>query len=245
MKKFLLLTALFATTLLSSCFKSNDDVNDYPNFYAYVTAVESSTANYGMTFKLDSDDSFYVSDNRTYYTLSKFEDGDRFIAAVRLEDSNDTNYDFSAILYNLIGVKLGEFDTIETEEQNEEFADDPFMSIHSEITVKNGFMNLYVEYSSEKIEDSKAYLVENLATTPDETKVGYINMELRLDAANPDNKGTSHEGYLSFNMEEIRETIEGTDGIMLRVKGLDDEYAYVKIALDDPFGEEEDTEDEE
>lgn len=243
MKKLLVIPMLIIAALTSSC-NNSDSNSNYANVYTYATIVEDLTQDSGVSFETDNGESFYVINNYTTATLSKLIVGARIITGVRIDNSVEDlgSYDYAVDLYEIIGVKVGETTTITTETENDDMADDQFSFILKNITLMYGYLNLYVGFQSEEVNDVEFYLVDNTYVTPDETESGYLNLELRYNSGGESGEGSLYETYLSFSVEDFRTQLEGMDGIILRIKTDTSDEIYVTIDSELIFGDDDDEE---
>ncbi len=246
MKKFFLFalaTALFAT----SCDK-NDNNWDLPEGYGYVTVMKGNidpasdddsddTTETEVYFQFDSKDTFVVTENISRLDLDDLEEGQRLIAGVTLTESTDGIYDFTAKLYEVIGVLVGNNVTVTTEEESDAIADNQFSMIATDISLTKGYLNFLVYFESENIGDVDFNLVTNTFDEPAETDEDYLNLELRFDRASDESVGPKYERYLSFDMESYRELLADKDGILLRVKTLKSGTITVKVDSKDLYPE--------
>lgn len=243
MKKVFFYLLLAATPLsMTSCDNDNGQDWDRPESYAFATVMEveaekASDEEEGdnkdhLYFKLDNNLTFTVGENKSNADYSTLEAGERVIVGVTLCDSDSDEYDHSAELYDIEKVFLGQNIEVTTQEESDAIADHAATNVSKQATLTYGYLNLFVEFSSEDIKNVEFYLVENLiAEEADESEKSYLSLELRFDDASGDEKAsaTEYQSYVSFDMESYREKLEGKDGVALRVKTGDDKISEIEI----------------
>ncbi|MFR9649895.1 MAG: NigD-like C-terminal domain-containing protein [Rikenellaceae bacterium] len=229
MKKIFLL-ALSASLLTVSCDKSDDfDWSNRPQSYVYATVISvdadatdddsnDEVVEGDIYFQLDSKETFVVTENLSKVDFEDLEVGMRLITGVTFSKSTDDIYDYTATLYEMVEVVLGERAEVSTKEESEAIADDEFSYIAADILLSRGYLNLFVGFQSEDIYKANVYLVDNNFDEPAETDDDYLNLELRFDSAGEEAKGDKYERYISFDMLPYREMLDGKKGVLLRVK---------------------------
>ncbi|MFI3298915.1 MAG: NigD-like C-terminal domain-containing protein [Rikenellaceae bacterium] len=226
MKKIFLfaLSAMFLTT---SCNRNNDFRFDfeYPDLYCFATvvAVDAQPATDSdqdgdeniadIYFRLDSQETFIVTENVSKTNLDDLEVGKRVITGVTLTDKSDSSYNYTAKLFEVVDVLVGQSLTITDEQQSDSIANHQLSYIAKDITLTLGYLNLLTGVVTEKQDDIKFYLVDNQCGEKD----AYLYLELRYDSASQEGKGTKVEQYVSFDMESYREQLEGKKGVILSV----------------------------
>ncbi|MFI3248527.1 MAG: NigD-like C-terminal domain-containing protein [Rikenellaceae bacterium] len=230
------LVALFVT----SCDK-NDNEWDLPNLYTYATVMEveqsaQTTEASSIYFERDNGETFNIGENKSTADYSKLTVGERVVMGVTLLETDNETFDYTATLYELITVLMGEFKTVTTEEENEAIADDALDYIAKDATLTLGYLNLYVGFSAKSLEDIAFYLVENaIVDEATEDDGDYLALELRYDSNGADGAGTEYGRYVSFDMSEYSELLEGKDGISLRVLFDGDKTVEMEIDSKDLF----------
>ncbi|MFI3303162.1 MAG: NigD-like C-terminal domain-containing protein [Rikenellaceae bacterium] len=238
-------TALFAT----SCNKFDDNL-DLPEGYHFVTVMgvgvdptdDSDTDNSTpaeVYFMLDSKETFIVTENKTKVDINDLKIGERVITGVTLTENVDDSYNYTAKLYEVVSVILGDNATVATEEESNAIEDHNLLYIAKAMTLTQGYLNLLVGIETEKVNDIKFYLVDNQYDEPKEEKEGYLNLELRYDCAGTEGKGSRYEGYVSFDMESYREKLSDMDGILLTLKTEKSGTLTVEVDSKDLFSDEE------
>ncbi|MFI3332685.1 MAG: NigD-like C-terminal domain-containing protein [Rikenellaceae bacterium] len=244
MKKFFLL-AVSASLLATSCEKDdNGHKLDLPESYLYATimSVDQATAfadeesdetvEHDIYFLLDNQEMFVVTENVSKVDYEDIAVGERVIAGVTLSEISDESYNYTAKLYDVKSVIVGENAVVTTEEESEAIADHKFSDIAEKITLENGYLNLLVAVDSEKVGDIQFYLVDNQIESVEKEGESYLNLELRYDSAGEDGKGTSYEKYVSFEMESYRDQLVDMDGVSLRIKNAKDEITSIEVKID-------------
>ncbi|MFI3240836.1 MAG: NigD-like C-terminal domain-containing protein [Bacteroidales bacterium] len=222
MRKLFSYSLLLATALFITSCDNNDDW-DLPQGYTFATVMEDSEDE-TIYFMMDNDESFVVTNNKTNIDLEKLEIGDRVVAGVTLVKDESAIYDYTADLYVVYMVRIGESVVVSTEEESDEIPDDKLSYVVSNISLTRGYLNLLAGYLTDNVEDVKFYLVENLVSddeTDETSEEGeYLNLELRYDNAYQDGNGNAYESYVSFDMESYRDRLEDMDGVKLRINTL-------------------------
>lgn len=255
MKKTFLF-ALSAALLATSCSK-DDNANklDLPEGYCFATVMEvgvdptadedtdgdtdaDDTVDAEIYFLLDSKETFIVTENISKTDLEDLKIGERVITGVTLTKNTDDSYNYTAKLYEVIDVIMGEDATVTTEEESAAIADDQFSYIAKDIALTQGYMNLLVGVETENFDKIKFYLVDNQFDEPAEENEDYLYLELRYDCAGDEGEGTKYEGYLSFDMESYRESLADMKGVLLRIKTEKSEIVTVEVDSKDLFADE-------
>lgn len=238
MKKLILMSAAIATAIFTtSCDKMGQGSDlDLPSLYVYATVCDDPLNEVECYFKTDADVSFFISENRSTTALSSLEEGDRVVAGVKAEKLEDSRFDNSAILYRVFPVVVGSCETVEDGDQSDALADNKLDFVLNDFNISNGYLNMYVGYSTDDTASAKFVLVENLASDPATTVNGYLNLELRYDDAEADSDSDdykSYENYLSFKLEDFSSQLEGKDGIVLRINTVKSGTTNIKITSSD------------
>lgn len=251
MKKSLLF-ALSAALFATSCFKDDDGHKlDLPESYYFATVMEvgvdptavvedgdadaDDTFDAEIYFLLDSKETFVVTKNISRTDLDDLEIGDRVVTGVTLAKCADDSYDYTAKLYDVIDVAVGENVTVTNEEESEALEDDRFSYIATDITLTKGFLNLFVGIQTEDLDAVKFYLVDNQFDEPLAEDDDYLYLELRYDSTGKQGAGLLYKGYLSFDMETYREQLADKDGVILRAKTDKSGEFTVKVDSDELF----------
>ncbi len=245
------LFAILAVLFTTSCNKNNDASKlDLPAGYCYATVMAvgvdptsdddsdsdvDDNVDAEIYFMLDSKETFIVTENVSKTDLNDLKAGERVITGVTLEKNTDDSYKFTAKLYEVIDVELGESATVTNEAESLAIADDEFSYIAKDMILTRGYLNMLVGVQSENVDDVKFYLVDNKFDTPDDEDDDYLYLELRYDSAGEEGEGSNYEGYVSFDMESYRDELEGLDGILLRIKTKKSGTTTVKVDSIDLF----------
>ncbi|MFR9524165.1 MAG: NigD-like C-terminal domain-containing protein [Rikenellaceae bacterium] len=252
MKQIFLFATLAAGLLATSCDNKSDSYTDVPEGYYFATVMEvgaepatdqdtpqddDDAAEVELYFLLDSQESFIVTENVSKIEIEELTIGARVIAGATLEKNTDDTYNYTAKLYDAAVVVVGESVEVTTQEEDEAVANDAFAAVSTGITLTQGYLNLYVSITSEDVESAKFYLVENTFTENDDAKEDYLSLELRFDSAGEEGKGTKYNKYLSFDMSEYQEKLEGKDGVQLRIKTKTNESVTVEVDSKNLFPE--------
>lgn len=244
MKKFLIYSLFISSLLLTSCLGSDDDY-EYASYYTYATVMEStdlpvppsddSDEDRYIYFEADNNETFYVSENKSYFDIEDLTVGSRIIIGIDYDESLDLRFDYSAILYDIASVVVGEHSVVLSEEESDAIGDDLLSFVSTNIYLTAGYLNLYVGFEASKANDVVFRLVENLSVIPDETDSNYLNLELRFDRVTPSNVGSDYERYVSFDMEQYRARLESLDGIILRCRTDVSNIVYVTVDSDELY----------
>lgn len=236
MKKFLLALSLSVAVLFSSCSKNDSYYDESSVMYAVMVSVSDLSTDDDIIFSLDNGDLLFLEKDLIAKGY-KGEVGDREVIYfnvlerdVEIEGDGETIEVDKIKLLSAESVILGDFKTVETEEESDEIVDQYIEAISSQITFNQSFLNLYLGFKSEDGKKLSFSLVENNAVDPDETSAGYLNLELRFNSAGEELKGNSYTRYVSFDVSEFEDRLEDMKGIILRYKSISGGVDYVKIA---------------
>lgn len=233
MKKILLTAAIAATTLLSSCTDIGESSNTI-SLYTYSTVTEATKQKYDLYFVTDNNVEFYIQDNRTDTPISDLTVGERMVTGVTIDRNlQESSGIYPASLLEIYPVMEGYYSIVNNDTENSAIADDKLTFIISNMSLYEGYLNMYVGYETTNSDNAKFYLVENLATEPEESIHGYLNLELRYDNGavdGSDSTAKEYEGHLSFDMSPFMTKLEDMSGIVLRVKT--DKSDIVNIRVD-------------
>lgn len=224
-------TILFAT----SCDTNDNNNFDFPDSYRFATVMsveveattdtdedanedEDDTTVAEIYFLLDTKETFIVTENISRTDLQDLEIGERVIMGVTLTECVEDSYDYTAKLYEVVTVLVGDDATVTTEEESDSIADHKLAYVAKDMTLSHGYLNIFVGLETENLEDIKFYLVDNQYDEPVEDKEGYLYLELRYDCAGEEGEGKGYEGYVSFDMAAYREKLTDMDGVLLRLK---------------------------
>ncbi len=242
-KVYLIASTVLASLLLSSCMDKSSNGGVY-TVCSYATVHQDDSVEAGVYLETDSDEKLYIVENKSDKKLDELEDLARVVAIVGIEESQKEDFDYTAILFDVLDVTLGEVVTVETKEQDEAIGDDKFAFVLNQLTLYKGYLNLYVGYQSEDEDNAKFYLVNNTVTEPDLSLEGYVSLELRYDNASPASDEVSisedkvHEGYLSFDVESLRDELEDKKGVVLCIKTQKSGTINLKVDAVNLFEEE-------
>ncbi len=252
MKKGFFYLLLAATSIsVTSCDNDNGIDTQKPEIYSFATvkeiaaekASDEEAKEESIYFLMDSQKSFIVAENKSSVDYSSLEEGDRVIAGVTLEKHTDDTYDYSAELYEIIKVILGESQIINSSEELEQMANDAVEGVSKSASLTQGYLNLYVEYTTEDTSKVEFHLIENCVAQPvDEGQTDdeeYLSLELRYNSSSEEGEGKKYTSYVSFDVESLRESLEGKTGISLRINAGDEEAVEMEIDSKDLFEDKE------
>lgn len=235
MKKILLICAL-VTALATSCVKKNVGPTEFKSTYM-LTVCESDDQEFGLYFESDTHETLRVIANNTTQDLTELENGARIAVLGIVDKSTTDDFDYTIEVFNIFDVIEGEYVAVDDAEADAAIADDNLSYIFSSVGLYKGYLNMLVGYKTADVENVKFRLVTNNVTEPETTEEGFLNLELRYDDASSDDdadvKATTsakeYDDYLSFDLEPIRDLLEGKDGIILRIKSVKSGTKYIKL----------------
>lgn len=217
MRKFFSYSLLLATALFVSSCDNNDDW-DLPRGYAFATVMEDAEDDVTY-FMLDNDETFIVEQNKSNVDIDKLEDGQRVVAGVTLYEDDSAIYDYTADLYVIYRVIMGENVVVNNEAEADEIPDDRLAYVVDNMTLTRGYLNILAGFKTDDMDSVNFRLVENLVVDEDEKRDSdYLYLELRYDNGDSDSAAAGYESYVSFDMDAYREQLEDKEGIKLRIK---------------------------
>lgn len=236
MKKIFFICALAATTFFTSCDNDSHGSSQISSTYI-LTAYDVADQEFEIIFVSDDDKSVYILENNSTDDLSEITEGMRVAAELILVESEIDDFDYAAKLISIKPVIMGEYLSIDEEADDEALADDVLSYVFSNIVLYKGYLNILVGYNTADVDNAKFYLVTNNVVDPEKKEEGFVNLELRYDAAGDDVDSDissitakEYNNHISFDLEPLRSLLEDNDGIILRIKTKSNEDAqYVKI----------------
>lgn len=223
---FFLMTALAACSLVSC----NQSDTDFARYSIFAVVHQGASSYY---FESDDHKTFYPADKSRVpgYTPK---DGDRVIIAYNVLEGADQKvpgFDFTIALYASELVPWGET-TIVADEEELANEGDGLVSLYRDdlISSTTERMNVAAAYlAKDRTKHTfKLVLVENYE--PEQTADGYLNLELVHDTGDDATTGlTSYAHWVTFDLSDFSEQIEGTKGVILGMTGLDKKHTSVKI----------------
>ncbi len=248
MKQFILLTALFASLIFSSC--NNDDnyqePGTYPDKAAYATihAVQSLEDDQELVycFELDNRDRLFLAEDQLSVDYD-FEDLSRVVIYYAIiEDYSDegseqlpgASYDcyYGLRLFGIRDVYTSEAKVIQTEEENDALKDHAISYVYTNMSFSNNHINMVAGLRADKMENIKLYLVENLFEEADKSKDGYLNLDLHYDRGTDEAMGSTYEEYVSLDVTPFSAQLADKKGVLLRMITLNSGTIYIKIDID-------------
>ncbi|MFI3281047.1 MAG: NigD-like C-terminal domain-containing protein [Rikenellaceae bacterium] len=249
MKNNLLLTALVSSLALVSCNKNDDtpEWGTYPDSAAYATVhVVESLEN------ADEEKYYYQTDKGTKLFLAdnmitadyEFEDNTRSIIYFTLiedyskegsEELEGASYDceYGLRLFGIRNVHASQRADVTTEEESDAIADHAISYIYTNFSYGYDYINLIAGIRADKLADVNFYLVKNDSCEPEDSKDGYLSLELRYDRGTDEAIGSTYDEYISLSLADFAEELEGMDGVIVRVKTLQNGTSSFKVDFDD------------
>ena len=237
MKKFgLFLIAAMAVFAFTSC---NDDTDgDYPRYTPLITTVhtiggEAGEASADYYFQRDNGEKLYPSD-KTRVPNYRGKERQRAIIWFNLLKESVPDYDYNIALYAVDEIFTGKAQVVSTGTELEELG-----------TAKTGFQDGTFNLSKEWLTFSALYAVrdnskhtftlavdESGTTEFKESAEGYLDVVVRHDAGG-DTGGYDNGFYISFDLTDIADKLEGMKGLNLLLPTRENGDKELKIDFKD------------
>lgn len=213
---------LLATTVLQSCLDDWDD--KYDTLFAVGTVKVIEGKDY--YFALDEGSKLYPSDTtaiRNYAIV----DGQRAFVYFRELEEELTGYEYNAQIKHIENILTKDIYSMPAEKADS-IGDDNINA--TDLWITGDYLNIkYQFYHSNNAEKKHMLnLVINEASTGENDKADYVNLEFRHNAYS-DNKLTLGTGLVSFKLDNIAEQLQGKKGLNIRVKSLYDGERFVTV----------------
>lgn len=220
-----LLTAL-TTLVFAAC---NDSDGDFAKNWAFASVCTLDNNDY--YFRLDDEKTVYPSDKSRIGAYQAQQDT-RAIIFFNLLKEGVAGYDHNVALYDVQDIYTGQTRIVTNEQEADELPDDMISFFGAR--VNSNYLNLGIGFHASDLSKHSFLLVRNTSTEPkpEDTKEGYLNLELRHDAAG-DNDGYDYiDRYVSFRFDDdFKQLLEGQQGIILRVKTRLNGIRHILIEL--------------
>lgn len=224
--------AIFLMTALAACslVSCNESDTDFARYSIFAVVHQGAS---GYYFESDDHKTLYPAD-RSRVPSYVPKDGDRVIIAYNLLEGADQKvpgFDYTIALYASELVPWGETDTVADEEALKAEGEG-LVSLFRDDLVSSTTerMNVAVAYLAKDMKKHTFRLVRVEDYTPDQTADGYLNLELVHDAGDDVTTGVEpYAHWVSFELSEFSEQIEGTKGVIIGMTALDKQRKSVKI----------------
>ena len=227
MKKFKFIAFIFAIMTTMPIFQSCLDDDDSPSDLLVISTINMiSQDSKDFYFTLDDGKKMYPS-NGQGWNGADFADGQRaFVMFNELEEPVG-GYDYNVQVKQIKEILTKDIVTMDDEENTEEkIGDDKINATYMWINKDKKYLTIEFQYYGTHSKDKKHFLnlvINNPVPAPtadeEDAEDEYINLELRQNSAGvyPQTLG---EGDVSFELEEIKEEMEGKNGLGIRVRTL-------------------------
>ena len=216
--------ALLIIPMLQSCL-NDDDENRGTRFTIGTIEVIGEKEYF---FNLDDGDKMYPSDT-TYIHNYTVENNQRvFIHFLPLEE-DIPGYDYNVKLIQLENILTKDIIPL-TEETADSIGNDRINA--TSLWITGNYLNIEHQFFHRNNPDKKHMLnlVINEASTGENDKPDYVNLEFRHNAYN-DSQLTLGTGLASFKLDNIAEQLKEKKGLNIRVKSLYDGERFMTIDI--------------
>lgn len=213
---------LLTVPTLQSCLDDWDD--KYDTLFAVGTLKVIDGKDY--YFALDEGSKLYPGDttNVHNYTVT---DGQRaFIYFRELEEKID-GYDYNAQVKHIENILTKNIYSMPAEKEDS-IGDDHINA--TDLWITGDYLNIKYQFYHSNDEEKKHMLnlVINEASTGENDKPDYVNLEFRHNAYK-DTQGTLGTGLVSFKLDNIAEQLQEKKGVSIRVKTLYDGERFMTV----------------
>lgn len=225
MKKFkfiaFILAILTTMPLLQSCLNDDDSSSDS---LVISTINKISPDSKDFYFTLDDGKTMFPS-NTLGMGSQNYVEGQRAFVVFNELDQPVAGYDYNIEVKRIKEILTKDIVTLgEGENTEEKIGDDKINATYMWITQDNKYLTIEFQYLGTHVDENKHFLnlvvnhKESESTTDADTN-DYIDLEFRHNSEgdSPDHLG---EGYVSFNLNEIKEQLEGKKGLRIRVNSI-------------------------
>lgn len=216
---------LFLTAIvLQSCLDDWDD--KYDTLFAVGTVKVIEGKDY--YFSLDEGSKLYPSDT-TYVHDYAVTDGQRAFIYFRELEEKLPGYEYNAQIKHIENILTKDIYSMPAEKADS-IGDDNINA--TDLWITGEYLNIKYQFYHSNNEDKKhrLNLVINEASTGENDKPDYVNLEFRHNAYN-DSQLTLGTGLASFKLDNIAEQLKEKKGLNIRVKSLYDGERFMTIDI--------------
>lgn len=222
MKKSTLLALAVVLTLspfLQSCLDVDDEssLNDrnYP-WLAFSTIRTIEDVKQGYYFALDDNTKLYPGDTTAIHNYLLIDGQRAFVHFDYLKEPHE-GYDSNIKVGRITNILTKEI--VELTEENKEKIGDDKINV-KRYWIAQGYLNIEFQYFGTQDTNKKHFinLVQNTLSSENEEE-GYISLEFRHNAEG-DYPAHIGDGYVSFKLDKIKEQMEDTKGLKIRVNTI-------------------------
>lgn len=222
---FVTLMLLFLTTpMLQSCL--DDWNNDYNTLFAIGTVEVIEGKDY--YFALDEGSKLYPSDTSYVHNYTVVDGQRAFIYFSKL-DEKLPGYDYNAQINHIENILTKDIYFMPAEKADS-IGDDRINA--TDFWITGDYLNIKYQFYHSNNEEKKHMLnlVVNEASTGENDKPDYVNLEFRHNAYN-DSQLQLGTGMVSFKLDNIAGLMEGKKGLSIRVKSLYDGERFTTVNI--------------
>lgn len=222
---FVTLMLLFLTTpMLQSCL--DDWNNDYNTLFAIGTVEVIEGKDY--YFALDEGSKLYPSDTSYVHNYAVVDGQRAFIYFSKL-DEKLPGYDYNAQINHIENILTKDIYFMPAEKADS-IGDDRINA--TDFWITGDYLNIKYQFYHSNNEEKKHMLnlVVNEASTGENDKPDYVNLEFRHNAYN-DSQQQLGTGLASFKLHNIGGLLEGKKGLSIRVKSLYDGERFTTVNI--------------
>lgn len=222
---FVTLMLIFLTTpMLQSCL--NDWNNDYNTLFAIGTVEVIEGKDY--YFALDEGSKLYPSDTSYVHNYAVVNGQRAFIYFSKLNEELP-GYDYNAQINHIENILTKDIYFMPAEKADS-IGDDRINA--TDFWITGDYLNIKYQFYHSNDEEKKHMLnlVVNEASTGENDKPDYVNLEFRHNAYN-DSQQQLGTGLASFKLHNIAGLLEGKKGLSIRVKSLYDGERFTTVNI--------------
>lgn len=222
---FVTLMLLFLTTpMLQSCL--DDWNNDYNTLFAIGTVEVIEGKDY--YFALDEGSKLYPSDTSYVHNYAVVDGQRAFIYFSKLDEKLQ-GYEYNAQINHIENILTKDIYFMPAEKADS-IGDDRINA--TDFWITGDYLNIKYQFYHSNNEEKKHMLnlVVNEASTGENDKPDYVNLEFRHNAYN-DSQLQLGTGMVSFKLDNIAGLMEGKKGLSIRVKSLYDGERFTTVNI--------------
>lgn len=219
-----LMLLLLTTPMLQSCL--DDWNNDYNTLFAIGTVKVIEGKDY--YFALDEGSKLYPSDTSYVHNYAVVDGQRAFIYFSKLDEKLQ-GYDYNAQINHIENILTKDIYFMPAEKADS-IGDDRINA--TDFWITGDYLNIKYQFYHSNNEEKKHMLnlVVNEASTGENNKPDYVNLEFRHNAYN-DSQLQLGTGMVSFKLDDIAGLLEGKKGLSIRVKSLYDGERFTTVNI--------------
>lgn len=219
-----LMLLLLTTPMLQSCL--DDWNNDYNTLFAIGTVKVIEGKDY--YFALDEGSKLYPSDTSYVHNYAVVDGQRAFIYFSKLDEKLQ-GYDYNAQINHIENILTKDIYFMPAEKADS-IGDDRINA--TDFWITGDYLNIKYQFYHSNNEEKKHMLnlVVNEASTGENDKPDYVNLEFRHNAYN-DSQLQLGTGMVSFKLDDIAGLLEGKKGLSIRVKSLYDGERFTTVNI--------------